>query len=356
MAMPATSTKIKMGQEPCHNSGCNPILGVGSEGNYVFLALQANFAATQTANALAGAQLKQEFGNFGGKHLNHNDSERGYTSMITYTDVDVDEDPGVFIVGNLGVAIVLDNFIVINFFVCYPPQPMLDASTRLGFAVLPGNHLFVMPPEFTGPQYDAEPVITNLANWMSSSLYLTTPPLFLKFYYQTFCQMAHHFGHQAPRGTTIEVDYKKLSECFILTEENGKVHAAEFWELHPGSDAKSSEFDCTRKGLIAWWEKHKERHAQLMPAVVHRQRLAKASNQIVKALETFHRGRQDQTSRVAALNKSIQAKVCPDNLELLRFLGREFKNEESDVDGMGPSSPNTSHDNDAVSRFGSDGY
>lgn len=36
--------------------------------------------------------------------------------------------------------------------VCYPPRPMLDGSARLGFAVLPGNHMLIMPPEFIDPR------------------------------------------------------------------------------------------------------------------------------------------------------------------------------------------------------------
>lgn len=49
--------------------------------------------------------MKKEFGNFGGKHLDHNDSEGGYTSMITCADVAEGEEPGVFMIGDLGVAI-----------------------------------------------------------------------------------------------------------------------------------------------------------------------------------------------------------------------------------------------------------
>ena len=49
--------------------------------------------------------MKTDFGNFGGKHVDHNDSPGGFTSMITYGDIADDEDPGVFIVGDLGVAI-----------------------------------------------------------------------------------------------------------------------------------------------------------------------------------------------------------------------------------------------------------
>lgn len=49
--------------------------------------------------------LKKDFGSFGGKHLDDNDSVGAYTSMITCSDIAEDEDPGAFIIGDLGVAI-----------------------------------------------------------------------------------------------------------------------------------------------------------------------------------------------------------------------------------------------------------
>ncbi|KAI0688827.1 hypothetical protein C8Q76DRAFT_803288 [Earliella scabrosa] len=60
---------------------------VGYEGNYAFPTMQANFAAAQTADALALDRMKKDFGNFGGKHVDHNDSPGGFTSMITYGDI-----------------------------------------------------------------------------------------------------------------------------------------------------------------------------------------------------------------------------------------------------------------------------
>lgn len=49
--------------------------------------------------------MQQDLGSFGGKHLDHNDSEGGYTSMITYSDLAEDDDPGYFIVLDLGIAV-----------------------------------------------------------------------------------------------------------------------------------------------------------------------------------------------------------------------------------------------------------
>ena len=44
-------------------------------------------------------------GSFAGKHVDNRDSEGGYTSMATYSDVADDEDAGVFMVGDLGVVV-----------------------------------------------------------------------------------------------------------------------------------------------------------------------------------------------------------------------------------------------------------
>ena len=49
--------------------------------------------------------MQADFGSFGGKHIDEHDCEGGITSMITYSDLDEDDDPGYFIVGDLGVAV-----------------------------------------------------------------------------------------------------------------------------------------------------------------------------------------------------------------------------------------------------------
>ena len=140
--------------------------------------------------------MQADFGSFGGKHIDDHDCEGGITSMITYSDLDEDDDPGRFIVGDLGVAVgesprdrniddllmmssVLRGLIVVNFcglrfhggypptaapgkqpkpwscrftIVCYPPRAMLDGSSILSFGALPGNKFFPMPPEFIDPR------------------------------------------------------------------------------------------------------------------------------------------------------------------------------------------------------------
>ena len=49
--------------------------------------------------------MQQDFGSFGGKHIDEHDSVGGITSMITYSDLADDDHPGYFIVGDLGVAV-----------------------------------------------------------------------------------------------------------------------------------------------------------------------------------------------------------------------------------------------------------
>ena len=45
----------------------------------------------------------------------------------------------------------------------------------------------------------------------------------MRFYYRTFCQMAYHFGRQVGHDSRIEVDYRKLAECFKLVEKNVRL-------------------------------------------------------------------------------------------------------------------------------------
>ena len=49
--------------------------------------------------------MQKDFGSFGGKHIDDNDSAGGFTSMVTYGDIAPDKNPGMFIVGDLGVAV-----------------------------------------------------------------------------------------------------------------------------------------------------------------------------------------------------------------------------------------------------------
>ncbi|KAI0744660.1 hypothetical protein C8Q76DRAFT_789156 [Earliella scabrosa] len=135
--------------------------------------MQANFAATQPADQDALSRLQADFGAFGGKHVDDKDSPAGFTSMITY-ELDGEDHPGHFIVGDLGIAVLLDGLVIINFsglrfhggfpptaalgkapkpwsyrftVVCYPPRAMLNGFAILNFGTLPGNRLRLMRNE-----------------------------------------------------------------------------------------------------------------------------------------------------------------------------------------------------------------
>ena len=49
--------------------------------------------------------MQADFGSFGGKHVDEHDCVGGVTSMITFSDLDDEDCPGFFVVGDLGVAI-----------------------------------------------------------------------------------------------------------------------------------------------------------------------------------------------------------------------------------------------------------
>ncbi|KAI0705690.1 hypothetical protein C8Q76DRAFT_801423 [Earliella scabrosa] len=279
---------------------------VGFDGNYAFPTFQANFAATQEADEDALARMQADFGSFGGKHIDEHDCEGGITSMITYSDLDEDDDPGYFIVGDLGVAVLLEDLIIINFcglrfhggypptaapgkkpkpwsyrftVVCYPPRAMMNGSGIISFAVLPGNKVFQMPPEFIDPKMDERPVETNVANWVGSGMYLTSPASFLRFYHRGMCQIAHHFSRQIGDGAKIEIDYRKFAECFTMVDKHGTRHQAEFWELHPGSTATSTEFGCTRKEAAELWDVWNDDRSLYLPYSAHQKVVKLAAQQ-----------------------------------------------------------------------------
>ncbi|KAI0744320.1 hypothetical protein C8Q80DRAFT_1272880 [Daedaleopsis nitida] len=271
---------------------------IGFDNNYAFPTMQLNLAPVQRADTQASSRMQKDLGNFGGKHLDHNDSEGGYTSMITYSDLAEDDDPGYFIVLDLGIAVLLEGLVVINFcglrwhggypptaapgkkpkcwayrftIVCYPPHSMLNGSAVLSFAALPGKKFFWMPPEFIDPRHDDTPIQTNVANWINSGYYLTSPKSFLQFYYQGLCQIAHHFGRQVPQQARMEVDFKKLVECFSGIDKDGARHHAQFWELHPGSTLVSEEYGCTRKEAVKAWDDCIAKQSECIPYAVYKQ-------------------------------------------------------------------------------------
>ncbi|RDX41183.1 hypothetical protein OH76DRAFT_1489674 [Lentinus brumalis] len=328
---PSAGVKIAMDEEPddhillrekiikaamplaiaCLEAGCDKICHalkvqaevtnlprVGYEGNYAFPTAQFNISSTKLADALALPQLKIDLGGFGGKHIDDNDSAGGVTCMITYSDLDESDHPGYFMVGDLGVAIAQRGLVVTCFcglrfhggfpptsppgcspkpwsyrfvIVCYPPRAMMDGSALQTFAALPGGRFLYMPPEYIDPHFDDAPIISNIASWITSGAYLTSPAAFLQHYYQTMCQLMYHLARQVPDKAKMRVDFKKLAECFSMVDDSGATIQPDFWELHPGSTARSSTLGCTRKEAAVAWDEHKLHQGRFIPHVVHSQ-------------------------------------------------------------------------------------
>ncbi len=120
-------------------------------------------------------------------------------------------------------------------------------------------------------RFDHEPVISNVASWITSGWYLTSPAAFLEYYYRAMCQLTYHLTRQVPEKANMRVDFKKLAECFSLEDEKGNTITPEPWELHPGSLSKSVKFECTRQEAASAWEAHKAEQGRYLPHVVHRQ-------------------------------------------------------------------------------------
>ncbi len=75
----------------------------------------------------------------------------------------------------------------------------------------------------------------------------------------------------------MRVDFAKHAQCFSVEDEQGEVIKLDFWELHPGSEIKLSEFGCTRREAAAAWDTFKTERGRYIPRVAHLQLQKKAS-------------------------------------------------------------------------------
>ncbi|RPD67612.1 hypothetical protein L226DRAFT_474651 [Lentinus tigrinus ALCF2SS1-7] len=224
---------------------------IGHESNYVSPTMQLNISPTQSADSLALGNFKKDLGSFGGKHKDEHDSSGGMTTMITFSDLHPSEHPGFFIVGDFGVAIRTLHCAVVS------------------FGALPGGKFFYMPPELIDPRHDNKPIETNIANWIHSGLYLTSPAGFLQYYYRALCQIAYHFNRQVPDKHRLQIDFNKLAECMSIEDSDGNIRHAEPWEFHPGSQTVSTEFGCARADCPRLWDEHKVKREASIPHCVY---------------------------------------------------------------------------------------
>lgn len=113
-------------------------------------------------------------GFFGGAQVDEDDDPGAYSHMIAHSDLPEGYEPGFFFILELGVFLVLDNYISINFngrrkhggtaplgpagqrlikwayrfvVIAYPPRRIVNGTGRLSLGALPNNDAFLLPPE-----------------------------------------------------------------------------------------------------------------------------------------------------------------------------------------------------------------
>lgn len=117
--------------------------------------------------------MKDSLGFFGGAHTDRGDSAGGTTCMMAHSDIPEDYHPGRFHLIELGVYVVLEELVCINFtglryhggtpptcpdgipvhwayrfiLIFYPNNRMLDGASLHAFASLPHGGLFSIRPE-----------------------------------------------------------------------------------------------------------------------------------------------------------------------------------------------------------------
>ncbi|KAJ7226582.1 hypothetical protein C8J57DRAFT_1093149, partial [Mycena rebaudengoi] len=120
------------------------------------------------------ASLKGDMGFFGRAHEDNGDSPGGFSHMICNSDLPAHYTPGFFFILQLGVFVVLDCYMLVNFnghcrhggtpsinptsqplvkwayrfiVIAYPPSRMVNGTARILLAALPNNKAFILPPK-----------------------------------------------------------------------------------------------------------------------------------------------------------------------------------------------------------------
>ncbi|PIL36550.1 hypothetical protein GSI_00239 [Ganoderma sinense ZZ0214-1] len=229
--------------------------------------------------------LVKQLSRVGGKHFDGHDAAGGITSMITDSDIDPEtEDWSWFVVCDLGVAIKLREFIVVNFcglryhggyaptaksgfapkpwshhftVVCYPSAPILEGTSRLAYGVLPNNNEFPLPPEMILPRDDDDSIRVNHATWLHEGALLTPAVMFLQWFFQSVVQILYYFVRQIPAHLDVCIDH--MAECFSARDPNDPMHriTAHPWkhrsdarELHDQAEQRYEAFASLQRKFV----------------------------------------------------------------------------------------------------------
>ncbi|KAI0741221.1 hypothetical protein C8Q76DRAFT_791562 [Earliella scabrosa] len=292
---------------------------VGSADNYAFPTMQLNIASARPADALANEAFRKDLGQFAGKHIDFRDNPGGITTMISMHKLAADEDPGYFMIAELGVAIEQHGLVMTCFSgllhhgsfpptarpgkapspksvrfapILYLSQAVMDGASMIAFSKTANNRVFNLTPEMLHPSHDGVAPSHTVANWLSDGPWLSNCEGYLQTVYQGFATTLEYFARQIPSAVKFQIDHSILQQAFSLADEQGNRIQPREWSLHPSADVKQTE---VRRQAFKDWEAHKAKMCKFIPHMAVTEGGDKSSKHVVFA----KRGRPDSGRRRA---------------------------------------------------------
>ncbi|KAF8573714.1 hypothetical protein K439DRAFT_1624858 [Ramaria rubella] len=267
---------------------CASVVGspnLGVDDNVHFAAFQLNFSNCYK-HGKAGA-LAQELGFFGGMHVDSGDHLAYLSNLTILSDLPPDYHPGVFMLYELGVYIRMDSCIGVNFsglcfhsgtaptaplgqepdpslnrlvHVAYPPNCVMDMSSRQVLGGLLGGNMLYVTPEMSehrllSPNFN---VPSNQLNHTVDGVGLMTRQAHTSFIACMCLRVVQYITSQLPSAYNMHVNPMTFMQTFEFEKENGTMTvyrnvwnsldeygaaAAKFIPLLANRDADSDTFE-----------------------------------------------------------------------------------------------------------------
>ncbi|KAJ6467602.1 hypothetical protein DFH09DRAFT_1381380 [Mycena vulgaris] len=233
---------------------------VGSSRNRCFSAMQLNITHPTTTDA--GGESIEDIGFFGGKHLDKGDEPGGVTAASSLSRLEPGIHPGVILILELGIALVLRP-LIISFFCglrghggttpTYNPRMQLTrmnniralmvaymTSAALGgrgisaFAALPENKLLTIGPELRSihASLPENTSYTEQANYVADGVALMNRRDHVTWSAREGLILLSSVMQQLPYN--VRIDRKKLLEAISWEADDGSRKNVGDWELGPG--------------------------------------------------------------------------------------------------------------------------
>ncbi|KAF8160474.1 hypothetical protein K438DRAFT_1619251 [Mycena galopus ATCC 62051] len=240
-------------------------------------------------------------GFFGGAHTDDADNCGSYSNMTCNSDIPKGYEPGFFFLFQLGVFVVLDKHLSVNFngrrrhggtppiapngvrlcawayrfvVIAYPPRKIMNGSGRLSFAALPNQQAFLLPPEM--------PIgTTKRTTFIHEGTIMMLQTSLVTFLVRSLLLICHYFILQAPATYNLQIDTAMFLQAFTMIKDGRRVNTGP-WKFAPGwqhtghpewvyeHNTTLHNSDAIRSAAWARWDVYEANTARHIPSIGHR--------------------------------------------------------------------------------------